>query len=499
MHPNQLVGRRLCCALTGVASAFTLCTSVSVAEVIEVDEGQERVRIDTDTVGTGSTANASAFASTQPDGDVSTTSAEVDGPIAAALAEAHTSHRFFDPIHLVGSECYVLAYAYSEARVEDFGQATASTCASFDGLVTADVTASAALSPVFGPVPASNEIAFFFDGSPDTPLILPPPADGVSYVVATSAQGLAIANDSMDATATTFGYACVFISETPFVVGSCTIGAGLCINDVLIEVCDSIGGVYGGDASVCGGGGALAEDRHALQYVSTVNGEPGEVDIDLSLFSSPSGCVEIGACCVPGMECMEPLFAFECTDMGGVWQGPGIVCDSIVCPPSGACCDLTTGVCTIEFAIDCDAIGGIYQGDDTLCKPNPCDPAGACCFGADCTVMTETACLDHGGCYLGDLTSCGSFNSGGINASIDADSTRTHTITVPNIGTAEDVRVFVNLDIDDLSGLLVELEHCGTTVKLYDGECSSSASDMRARFRDGGTPIIDGCSDSGIG
>ncbi|MEM7229556.1 MAG: hypothetical protein AAF432_12165, partial [Planctomycetota bacterium] len=211
-------------------------------------------------------------------------------------------------------------------------------------------------------------------------------------------------------------------------------------------------------------------------------------------------CAEIGACCLPGDTCLESQFEMECTDAGGIWQGGGITCDATQCPPSGACCNPLTGVCTIEFPEDCDALGNDYQGDDTVCKPNPCDLAGACCTGDNCDLFTEEYCALIGGCYRGDGTICDSISSGGVNEPLVYDFAGvTSTITVPNLGTVEDVRVFVNIDQQSLERVNIFLEHCDIFVELYDGECGPSADDMRARFRDGGEAIESGCSDTGIG
>src|SRR5690606_23796529 len=42
------------------------------------------------------------------------------------------------------------------------------------------------------------------------------------------------------------------------------------------------------------------------------------------------------------------------------------------------------------------------------CPPAPPlpDPTGACCLGGSCSVMTEAACGDGGGVYLGDESIC---------------------------------------------------------------------------------------------
>ena len=72
-------------------------------------------------------------------------------------------------------------------------------------------------------------------------------------------------------------------------------------------------------------------------------------------------------------------------------------------PATGACC--VDEVCSITTVGGCMNSGGTYQGDDTTCDPNPCTtPAtGACCDGEDCSITTEEDCTGE---YQGDDTTC---------------------------------------------------------------------------------------------
>lgn len=73
--------------------------------------------------------------------------------------------------------------------------------------------------------------------------------------------------------------------------------------------------------------------------------------------------------------------------------------------PTGACC--IDGDCSIQTESDCLNAGGEYQGDGTDCQGDPCFvPTGACCVGETCSVETEPDCNDAGGAYLGDGTDC---------------------------------------------------------------------------------------------
>ena len=75
---------------------------------------------------------------------------------------------------------------------------------------------------------------------------------------------------------------------------------------------------------------------------------------------------------------------------------------------TGACC-LGGGQCQVMDEATCLDNGGTYGGDGTTCSPNPCDQpiTGACCFYTfGCLSLTEADCLAEGGEYQGDDTVC---------------------------------------------------------------------------------------------
>jgi hypothetical protein len=50
---------------------------------------------------------------------------------------------------------------------------------------------------------------------------------------------------------------------------------------------------------------------------------------------------------------------------------------------------------------------GTFLGNGTVCDPNPCPQPGACCSSSGfCQVLDEEPCTGQGGVYLGDGTSC---------------------------------------------------------------------------------------------
>lgn len=89
--------------------------------------------------------------------------------------------------------------------------------------------------------------------------------------------------------------------------------------------------------------------------------------------------------------------------------------------PAGACCIVAD--CTEVTEAACISSGGTYQGDSSSCGNVFCDggdPAGACCIGTSCSDETESDCLAFGGSYQGDGISCGSVSCSGGGDPADA-------------------------------------------------------------------------------
>ncbi|MHC5005693.1 MAG: hypothetical protein ACYTJ0_21560, partial [Planctomycetota bacterium] len=57
---------------------------------------------------------------------------------------------------------------------------------------------------------------------------------------------------------------------------------------------------------------------------------------------------------------------------------------------------------------ECLEQGGSYQGNFTSCEPNPCpQPKGACCLeDGTCSVITQAACTELGGTFQGAFSNC---------------------------------------------------------------------------------------------
>lgn len=80
---------------------------------------------------------------------------------------------------------------------------------------------------------------------------------------------------------------------------------------------------------------------------------------------------------------------------------------------TGACC-FKNGTCVEVTALECIQFGGDYQGNGSTCGQVTCDPvppSGACCLpSGGCTVTTPGACGNASGTYAGDGVACGAVN-----------------------------------------------------------------------------------------
>ena len=159
--------------------------------------------------------------------------------------------------------------------------------------------------------------------------------------------------------------------------GACCPGDGTCIDDVNYVYCESIGGDYLGDGTICG----------------------------------PESCPRVfGSCCDDWtFQCTDCLEIFDCA-LPLRWT-PNTSCedgdnDAPLDPPcgeiTGACCDKLTRVCSEITPSDCAALDppGLYFGHHTLCADvEPC-PCFLFCEGADegepdCGLPEDTV---NGGC-----------------------------------------------------------------------------------------------------
>lgn len=122
---------------------------------------------------------------------------------------------------------------------------------------------------------------------------------------------------------------------------------------------------------------------------------------------------QIGACCEPDGACTSPIDDASCSALGGVFQGDGSDCASVMCPNLfGACCR-ANGTCDDNDVLqeDCEGLDEIFSQDMTCAQVEPCpQPAGACCtdIGAGCVEVSEAECIapPFNGVWLGAFVPC---------------------------------------------------------------------------------------------
>ncbi len=165
-------------------------------------------------------------------------------------------------------------------------------------------------------------------------------------------------------------------------VGACCLGGG-CLEHLSWDFCGLVlGGVFGGDGTVC-----------------------------------DDGVCEPGACCLPLGDCVE-VVETACLADGGVFNGRGVLCSAVDCPvPPGACC--VFDVCVPDQAEDdCLSVaGGEWVGPATVCTDGLCP----LCYDGDADADGDVdlldfaylqICLDWEG--VGDCKCVDMDNAGGV-------------------------------------------------------------------------------------
>ncbi len=238
-----------------------------------------------------------------------------------------------------------------------------------------------------------------------------------------------------------FGACCLDVDDGPIAYDTCT---------VLEQFeCLLMDGIFGGDGTQC--------EMQACCF----DGSCADLDPDCCVASGgiPHNgtcdtvpCVQpLGACCLDiddgplQYDTCSLTAPADCADQGGVFQGPGSMCDLAgCCLPGGGCqdadpqcclasrgvpqfdtCDaipvcpiVLEGACCLDGDDDgllescqvmpqpqCTAQGGNYNGHGTVCEGN----RGACCFGITggaCVVTDGACCSNVAGEFLGAETRC---------------------------------------------------------------------------------------------
>ena len=136
----------------------------------------------------------------------------------------------------------------------------------------------------------------------------------------------------------------------------------------------------------------------------------------------PAGDVD-GDCCVTVADVLSVV---------GAWGND--------CTPVGACCLPEGGCSEAATEADCLQAGGEYNGDDSTCGFSNCPDNGACCFDdGSCTYGMPDQCIAAGGAFQGNGTACettdcpiagaGDECTGPLIANIGANSFETNTAT----------------------------------------------------------------------
>lgn len=226
-------------------------------------------------------------------------------------------------------------------------------------------------------------------------------------------------------------------------------GVMLC-DEVTPSVCESLGGFYYGDGTVCSDAMVECPDANTEAACCVDDADLGWycIDATFDLCEDYSGIwygagilcgdpgvnceplSELGACCWEdadlGWQCME-LEDYKCEDLGGTWYA-GLTCLDITgeCGDThdpGACCIDEDGDgtywCSVISITDCHAAGGVFYGPGTTCADPmvECDPYeedGACCIEEGgpgsgywfCVEVSQQLCDNALGVWYGPGTLC---------------------------------------------------------------------------------------------
>ena len=156
--------------------------------------------------------------------------------------------------------------------------------------------------------------------------------------------------------------------------GACCIGTNCAISTQ--ADCQSAGGTYRGDGSICTSTICLPQGNNACCFASTggcvslsyqsclaAGGVPGPEGSLCATYV----CFPTGACCLSNGTCVGPISSASCTSQGGVYKGNGTTCATVSCPPPmGAAC-FPNGFCLIMTQADATASGANWRGAGTTC------------------------------------------------------------------------------------------------------------------------------------
>jgi len=198
----------------------------------------------------------------------------------------------------------------------------------------------------------------------------------------------------------------------------------LCENNFTEAACDSVGGLYRGDGSVCA---AFCEDGSAACCLAdgtcvvlgagncAAVGGAFNAGLSCTAAACPQPPVETGGCCM-GDTCTQ-ISRTECLTTNGSYLGDEFDCvtdgdsECFGLDTQAACC-LADGSCVVDDPAICAGAGGTPADLGTTCSAPICpQPApgivGACCLaGADCQVIPVLGCNNFGGFFQGEGVLC---------------------------------------------------------------------------------------------
>ncbi len=156
--------------------------------------------------------------------------------------------------------------------------------------------------------------------------------------------------------------------------GACCVGTNCSL--ATQADCQSIGGAYRGDGSICNSTICLPQGNNACCFASTggcvslsyqsclsAGGVPGPEGSACATYT----CFPTGACCLPDGSCIGPVSPSACSAQGGAYRGNNSVCAQQNCPPpQGAAC-FPNGFCLILSQAEATAAGATWKGAGTTC------------------------------------------------------------------------------------------------------------------------------------
>ena len=213
----------------------------------------------------------------------------------------------------------------------------------------------------------------------------------------------------------TYAGANIFCDSNPC-SGSCCLDSGACIDTKNVGDCTIIGGEFL-QYTTCASRpcvGACCISRDECRVISKASCAQKLIEGTFQGFGTdctvgdPCSQGDLGACCVVNAGenfCIDNLGEGSCNTLEGTHY-VGLLCANLglQCPTSGeligACC-LADGQCTmVTSGTECLEFGGKYSGDGTTCAENTC--LGGCCLDSGSCIQTdEDNCVDNlGGSYL---------------------------------------------------------------------------------------------------